>query len=129
MSLPELKKNITRESIRRYAEASGDFNPIHLDEEFAKNTPAGGIIAHGMLSLAFVSQMMTQAFGEEWIKTGKLDVRFKNPARPGDTITITGKVKREIPDEKGKLIVHEIVCINQKNEAIITGDATVRISE
>jgi len=49
MSLPEIKRNITQENINLYAEASGDFNPIHVDENYARQTPLGVTIAHGML--------------------------------------------------------------------------------
>ena len=85
-------KHITQENINLYAEASGDFNPIHIDESFAARTPLGGTIAHGMLSLAYVSEMMTSAFGQNWLSEGKLRAKFKEPARPGDTLTINGKI-------------------------------------
>lgn len=54
-SLPSVIKHITQREINLYAEASGDFNPIHIDESFAAQTPLGGTIAHGMLILAYVS--------------------------------------------------------------------------
>ena len=73
--------------LNAYADASGDHNPIHIDEAFAKTTPMGGTIAHGMLVLSFISEMMTAAFGERWLASGSLDVRFRAPARPGDTVT------------------------------------------
>ena len=82
-NLPELCKNVTQADIDLYARASRDFNPIHIDEEFAKKTPAGGTIAHGMLILAYVSQMMTDSFGLSWLTGGRFNVRFKMPARPG----------------------------------------------
>lgn len=127
VSLPELKKLVVQTHINLYAEASGDFNPIHLDEEFARKTPAGGTIAHGMLILAYVSQMMTAAFGRKWVAGGKMEVRFRAPARPGDTITIGGKI-RKIEQSEGKSSVScDIVCNNQKGEAVITGTAEVRI--
>ena len=85
-------RHITQEKINLYAEASGDFNPIHVDESFARKTPLGGTIAHGMLNLAYVSEMMTSAFGRNWLAEGKLRARFKDPARPGDTLTISGKI-------------------------------------
>jgi len=78
--LPPVVKKITQKDISLYAEASGDFNPIHIDEAFAAKTPLGGTIAHGMLILAYVSEMMTKAFGQRWISTGKMAMRFKAPA-------------------------------------------------
>ncbi len=56
-TLPPVVKHITQEKINLYAEASGDFNPIHVDKSFAAQTPLGGTIAHGMLILAYVSEI------------------------------------------------------------------------
>ncbi|MEE8419633.1 MAG: MaoC family dehydratase [Dehalococcoidales bacterium] len=125
--LPGIKKDIKQERVNQYAEASGDFNPIHLDEEFARNTPAGGRIAHGMLILAYASEMMTAAFDRNWLTGGKLNVRFKIPARPGDTITVSGKVTKLEKNEENTLIYCAILCTNQDGETVITGDATVTI--
>lgn len=125
--LPELKKNITQEKINLYAEASKDFNPIHINEAFAKKTPAGGTIAHGMLNLAYISEMMTTAFGLSWLKGGRLSVRFRAPARPGDTITVSGKLVRVQKSDVETLVTCDVLCSNQKDEQIITGEASVKI--
>jgi 3-hydroxybutyryl-CoA dehydratase len=126
MNLPELKKAVTQENINLYAEASQDFNPIHVDEDFARKTPLGGTIAHGMLILAYVSQMMTAAFGRSWLVGGKLDVRFRAPARPGDTITVSGKI-RKLEKGEGQTSIHcDVFCRNQDGEAIVTGEASLR---
>ena len=127
--LPSITKHITQEKINLYAEASGDFNPIHIDESFAAQTPLGGTIAHGMLILAYVSQMMTAAFGQSWLVSGRLGVRFKAPARPGDTITVSGKI-RGIDRSRGQTELDcEVLCRNQKGETIIVGDAKVGVKE
>lgn len=126
-SLPSVVKQITQKDINRYAEASGDFNPIHIDESFAAKTPLGGTIAHGMLILAYVSEMMTGAFGESWIEGGKLSVRFKAPARPGDTITTSGKID-SIEHKEGVAYVNcSVESCNQKGETVITGGAVVKL--
>jgi len=126
-TLPSVVKHITQEKINLYAQASGDFNPIHVDEAFAAKTPLGGTIAHGMLILAYVSEMMTQAFGKNWVSNGKLSIRFKAPARPGDTVTVRGKIA-SIEDREGVSSVNcSIECGNQKDETIITGESIVKI--
>ncbi len=127
MSLPELIKVVRQEKIDLYAEASKDFNPIHIDEDFAKKTPLGGTIAHGMLILAYISQMMTAAFGRDWLSGGKLDVRFKLPARPGDTITVSGEIQRVEKIEGRSLVRCAVGCHNQHGEPVITGEATERV--
>ena len=127
MSLPELIKVVRQEKIDLYAEASKDFNPIHIDEDFAKKTPLGGTIAHGMLILAYISQMMTAAFGRDWLSGGKLDVRFKSPARPGDTITVSGEIQRVEKIEGRSLVRCAVDCHNQHGEPVITGEAMVKV--
>ncbi len=64
--LTPVVKKITQEKINRYAEAGGDGNPLHTDPEFAARTMFGGTIAHGMLVLAYLSEMLTAAFGPAW---------------------------------------------------------------
>ena len=127
MSLPELTKVVRQEKINLYAEASKDFNPIHVDEDFAKKTPLGGTIAHGMLILAYISQMMTSAFGRNWLSGGKLDVRFKVPARPGDTITMSGEISEIETNDEQVIVNCNVVCSNQKGETVIVGDTTVGV--
>jgi acyl dehydratase len=129
MNLHEIKKNITQANINLYAEASQDFNPIHTDKDFAKKTPLGGTIAHGMLILAYVSQMMSAAFGRSWLTGGKLNVRFKTPARPGDTITVSGRISRIEKGEDQTLIRCDVLCRNQNGETVITGGTSVRVEK
>ncbi len=129
MNLPDIKKVITQENINLYAEASRDFNPIHIDEAFAKKTPLGGTIAHGMLILAYVSQMMNAAFGQSWLAGGKLSVRFKTPARPGDTITVSGRISRVEKNEGQTSIRCDVLCQNQNGESVITGETNLRVEK
>jgi 3-hydroxybutyryl-CoA dehydratase len=125
--LPEIKRVVTQQVINRYAEVSRDFNPIHVNAAFAARTPLGGTVAHGMLSLAYISQMMTESFGHYWISTGKLSVRFKNPARPGDIISIKGKIAKVENINNDVDISCEILCTNQLNEPIVIGETHVRL--
>jgi acyl dehydratase len=129
MNLPEIRRNITQEKINLYAQASRDFNPIHIDETFARNTPLGGTIAHGMLILAYVSQMMTTAFGQSWLAGGSLNVRFRNPARPGDTITMSGKIRQIEKSDGENLITCGVHCQNQKGEPVVTGETKARVRD
>ncbi|HEU0074927.1 MAG TPA: MaoC family dehydratase [Dehalococcoidia bacterium] len=112
---------LTQPMLNAYAEASGDHNPIHIDEAFARTTPMGGTIAHGMLVLSFISEMMAGAFGERWLASGSLDVRFRAPARPGDTVT--ARATQQEPKD-GRLR-YAVECVSQTGEALITGAAEV----
>jgi len=126
-ALQPVVKHITQEKINLYAEASGDSNPIHVDESFAAKTPFGGTIAHGMLNLAYVSEMMALAFGRSWLSGGKLRARFKESARPGDTLTINGKID-SIEQKDGISYANcSFECCNQKGETIVAGETVVKL--
>jgi 3-hydroxybutyryl-CoA dehydratase len=127
-TLNSVVKHITQEKINLYAEASGDFNPIHVDESFAATTPLGGTIAHGMLNLAYVSEMMTSAFGRNWLAEGKLRAKFKEPACPGDTLTINGKIGCVEKKDDVSYANCSFECFNQKGETIVTGETIVKLS-
>jgi 3-hydroxybutyryl-CoA dehydratase len=128
LDLPGFQKQVIQEEINLYARASHDYNPIHIDPEFARNTAAGGPIAHGMLVLAYVSRMMTDSFGKNWLDGGRFNIRFKAPARPGDILNIQGKVVKIQRLDQVTVVNCEVLCANQKGEAVITGEAVVRIN-
>ena len=125
--VPPLTRRLTHEAVRRYAEASGDFNPIHVDEEFARSSPFGGTIAHGMLVLAYVSETMATAFGHEWLAGGRLKVRFRAPARPGDALTVRAEPRRDRQADSGRVLEYTIECSNQNGETLISGTAEVAV--
>jgi 3-hydroxybutyryl-CoA dehydratase len=93
--LPKLVRTISQAQLNAYAQASGDYNPLHLDPGFAAKTQFGGVIAHGMLTLAFISEMMANGFGRPWLETGTLNVRFKGAAYLGDQVTTWGRMTKE----------------------------------
>ena len=93
--LPVISRSIKKERLQDYAKISGDDNPLHLDSDFAAATQFGGIIAHGMLTLAFVSEMMTAAHGRHWLQTGSLRVRFRGAAYLGDQVETWGDLAKE----------------------------------
>lgn len=120
-ALAPVVREVTQEKIDRYAEAGGDRNPLHIDPSFAATTQFGGTIAHGMLVLAYLSEMMTAAFGERWLNSGRLKIRFRGPARPGDTVTAGGVVTSV---ERSR-VVCDVECRNQDGEILISGQAEV----
>lgn len=119
--LTPVVKEVTQAKIDRYAAAGGDGNPLHTDPAFAATTQFGGTIAHGMLVLAYLSEMITANFGRAWLGGGRLKIRFKGPARPGDTVTAVGRVVRE----DGGVTVCEVECRNQRDEVLVAGEASV----
>ena len=119
--LPPLTRKLTQEGINAYSDAGGDHNPLHVDPEFAATTRFGGPIAHGMLVLAFISDMLTGAFGKSWAESGSLKVRLRDAARPGDTITARGTVVAR----DGDRLRCDIECVNQDSTVVIDGTAEV----
>jgi acyl dehydratase len=119
--LPKLvKQPITRVQLAQYAGASGDFNRIHIDEEFAKSSPLNGVIAHGMLSMGFLGQYLDQIAGHQY-EVKKFKVRFRAMVRPGDTITCEAEVK----EESNNQVFLELQALNQHNEAVILGEGVL----
>lgn len=116
---------ITDELIRDFAEISGDDNPIHLDEDFARTTRFGKRIAHGALSSAFISAVLGGEFRERKIVYLSQKMRFTAPAFIGDTITTTATVSR-IREDKG-IVTLRTVCTNQNEEVTVEGEAVVMI--
>ncbi len=132
-ALPTIEKKITQTQVERYADAAGDHNPIHLDADFATGADfAGskldGTIAHGMMILASISEMLTVAFGEDWLKNGKLKVRFRAPVYPGETIATYGNVKKIDESDGGSELVCAVGVRKLNGDAVISGDAVVSIA-
>ena len=128
--MPPLAKGpIKQIQLTRYAGASGDFNPIHQDPAFAKAAGMGDVFAHGMLSMGFVAQSVT-----DWLGVGtvqKIGVRFAGLVRLGDVVTCHGKIvatHHGKEDGRGQGVVDlELWAENQKAEKVITGTATAAL--
>ena len=125
--LVSIKKTVNKAQVLAYAEASGDYNPIHIDEEFAAGTPFGRTIAHGMLILSFIAEMMTADFGEQWLKTGGLKVRFKAPVFVGDTVYTFGSLDRIEAAAGSDVQLYSVGCKGDDGTIYITGKASVRL--
>ena len=126
--LPAITKRVTQDRIESYAEASGDFNPIHIDPEFAAGSHFGGTIAHGMMVAAYISEMMTVSFGIAWLRSGRLKLRFRAPVLPEDTVTTFGAVKRVRETERGAEVSCSVGVKMGSGESAIIGDATVTVA-
>ena len=126
-SLPELVRSVTQDQINRYAKVSGDHNPVHLDAEFASQSAFGRIVVHGMLVLAFISEMLTKEFGKDWLDSGRLKVRFRAPVYPGDRVVTFGEVKDITNGEGGNRVNCTVGCRKVDGEDVITGEASLFI--
>ena len=124
-TLPVVEKVIAQEQLTCYSQASGDHNPLHLDPEFAASSQFGGVIAHGMLTLAFISEMLTLAFGRNWLEGGSLKVKFKGAAYLGDRVRTWGDVVKVEPGPEGLALKCSVGLRNSRGEELITGTASL----
>ncbi len=126
-AIPTLIKHVTQEQINSYADVSGDHNPIHVNPEAARAVGLDGTIAHGMLSMAFLGELLTnwltsaQAPGA-WVT--RLRARFQAMVRPGDTLTCRGVLGPR--NERHQRL--DVWIENQTGERVITGDADVTLA-
>ena len=124
--LTPLTRTVPQEQIDAYAEASGDFNPIHVDADFARSVGLPGAIAHGLLSMGILAEALSSwAGGPDRVRA--LEVRFSKPLVAGGTITCTGTVVA-VDDAEG-IATLEVEAASDRGERVLTnGRATVRLS-
>lgn len=118
-------KTVTEADIVLFAGVSGDFNPVHMADEYAKKTLFGGRIAHGVIPLGLISAAMTRLPGLVIFLSDSN--RFLAPVRIGDTITATGEVV-SVRKDKG-IVTLKTGCTNQKGERVVEGEWTIRLYE
>jgi 3-hydroxybutyryl-CoA dehydratase len=117
-------KTVTEADIVKFADVSGDNNPVHLDEAFAQTTMFKGRIAHGMLSAGFISTVIgTRLPGSGTIYMSQT-LRFKAPVRIGDTVTATCTITEIIP-EKRRAVLSTICKVG--DTVVIEGEALVMV--
>src|SRR3990172_12375211 len=117
----QITKTITENEINLFAKAIGDFNPVHLDEAFAQKTQFKGRIAHGALSLGFISAILGNILPGHGAIYLSQEVKFLAPVRIGDTITAKVEVMEIIP-EKNR-VKFRTTCTNQEDKIVVDGTA------
>lgn len=118
-----LTKTITEDDVQKFGELTGDFNPVHFDEEFARNTRFGKRIAHGMLSASLISGVL----GNKLPGTIYLSqtLKFTAPVYLGDTVTVRATVTNIREDKP--IVTLETICTNQNGDTVIKGEAVVLV--
>ena len=119
----EITRKIEQSDVDAFADVTGDHNPVHVDEEFASQTRFGRRIAHGMLTASLISAVLANKLpGEGSVYLGQT-LQFVAPVFPGDEITARVTVK-QVRDYK-PIMKLETICVNQRDEVVIRGEATV----
>ena len=126
--LPELTmRPITRTILALYAGASGDHNPIHIDQDHAKKFGLSDVIAHGMLVMSYLGQAITNQVKQSSIT--EYGVKFSSMTRIGDTLTCKGKVIDVRQTDTGKWLKIELKVIDQNNDEKLIGFSKIALSK
>jgi acyl dehydratase len=119
-AIPKLVKSpVSHLQLVRYAGASGDFNPLHTDPKIGELVGTGGIIAHGMLIMGFVGQLLSDYVGPRALR--KFDVRFKGMTRLDDVITCTGTITEKYEADGEARIAGKVQAADQNGDVKVTG--------
>ena len=122
-----LTRTVTAEDVERFAEASGDNNPVHLDEAFAAKSRFGKRIAHGMLSAGYISALLGTKFPGQGSIYLSQTLKFSRPVYIGDTIEVRARVTAYRADKKILTLATE--AVNQNGETVTSGEAVVLVSD
>ena len=118
----ETVHTITADDIQRFAEVSGDFNPLHMSDEYAATTMFEKRIAHGALTASYISGILGNNLPGPGAVFVGLNMRFRRPVYIGDTVTARATIAEKI--DRGNRVVLKIECIVD-GKRVITGDAEV----
>jgi len=123
--IPELRVGpIKQMDLVRYAGASGDFNPIHNDAEFARSVGLDGTIAHGMYIMALMGRMCT-----DWahpLQFHNFSVKFKKMVRPGETVICRGTVSKKKEEDGQKMLHVDVTAVNEEGEVKVAGELILK---
>lgn len=126
-TIPKLTTSpVTHLQLVRYAGASGDFNPLHTDPKIGEMIGTGGIIAHGMLIMGFVGQMLSDYVGPQALR--KFGVRFKGMTRIDDVITCSGKITEKYEANGETRIAGTLQAADQNGDVKVSGTFVAALS-
>jgi acyl dehydratase len=124
---PLTKPAVTHLQLVKYAGASGDFNPLHTDPKVGESIGTGGIIAHGMLIMGFVGQLLSDAFGPEALR--KFGVRFKGMTHLGDEITCTGTITEKYEVDGEARVAGKLQAADQNGDIKVLGTFVAKVEK
>lgn len=119
-----IEHEVSEQDIQDFARVSGDYNPLHMDEEFAKATPFGGRIAHGALTASYISAILGNDLPGPGAIFTDLELKFRRPVRIGDKVTAVAEVQEKF--ERGNRVVLAVKC-EVDGKAVVKGIAKVMV--
>jgi acyl dehydratase len=123
-SRAEHTRVVHEEDVLAYADSTGDYNPVHVDEEYARETRFGARVAHGLLTCGLVQKSLTELVAPGGVSLS-YEFRLLRPVFMGDTITATAEVIEKRPDRN--LVVCALSCANQRGEMVVEGRADIKM--
>jgi 3-hydroxybutyryl-CoA dehydratase len=127
-SLPVITRRVDQATIDAYAQASGDFNPIHVDPDFARKGPFGRTIAHGLMTLAYVSELLNDWSNGGFDAAGEIDITFIGPVYAGDEVDVRGEIV-EVMARDGRDCLRIQLDARVGERAILAGFAVQPINQ
>lgn len=119
----------TRETIRAFCDASLDYNPLHLDDDYMKGsfgkTNFGGIIMHGMTNFGVLTRMITDWAYAHGGEHRRLETRWRKPVKPGDVITPHARITRTVRTHKSRWATLDVEMRSKNGDTVATGEAMV----
>lgn len=119
-----IEHEVSEQDIQDFARVSGDYNPLHMDEEYAKTTAFGGRIAHGALTASYISAILGNDLPGPGAVFTDLELKFRRPVRIGDKVTAVAEVQEKI--ERGNRVVLAVKC-EVDGKAVVKGIAKVMV--
>jgi len=121
----EYVRTVTSEDIEMFGQVSGDYNPLHFNEDWAKTTMFKGRIAHGILTATYVSTVIGMKLPGPGTIYLSQSMKFRRPVRIGDTIT--ARVEVIDKNDERELLTLKTVCINQEDKVVLDGESIVTL--
>lgn len=122
----EHTQTVTEDAVVLYAELTGDYNPVHVDERYARATRYGARVAHGLLTCGLVQKSLTQLVAPGGVSLS-YEFRLRGPVFLGDTVTASAEVVEKRAERR--LVVCALACVNQEGETVVEGEATIKMLE
>jgi len=117
-------KTVTEQDVADFARVSGDYNPLHMDESYARTTAFGGRIAHGALTASYISAILGNDLPGPGAIFTEMSMSFKRPVRIGDEVTATAEVVEMI--ERGRRVTLAVRC-EVAGKVVVKGEAKVMV--
>lgn len=125
VSLLPVVKHISQDKINCFSVVSDATEAVHVDPEYARNSPIKTTLANGFMSYGYICEVMENNFGIDWMVSGELEVRFIGAIRPGDSVVVGGIIERVAQTEEGLQVNCKVNVCNQAGDECVVGSTSL----